>query len=424
MGFFNLFRKKQEKIQKELEENLSAENIKITMIRTWFDDNFNEKVKDAKSKGKKLYNEIIEYFSTINSLLDILMATDFEKHDKTYAIVNMTKDTFVKRSKNILNLLPATESEVNYSFLNGFYFKSMDLIDKLKNIEPKQAIFLSRYFKNETKNIIEQIKKIESHLIDFKEFLENDAKFLKLNNELEKKLMNIFSCKSKLEELKNRSEGLDIELEKAKLFNKEIKDSHNKLLDSDEFRAYESLKTASINIEKNIKNIKNEVENIFSKVQRPLKKLAYIKPEKILDEVIASPFSVLLQNDNKVKDFFEQIITFSKERKISLKPTDEAKVLKLINNFESIKKLIEKYKSLDIEKWKIEKELSKLDITKKQKDINEKLNRNIKRIEQIEAEIKNIDVEKNQVEANMKSLKEAVEKDFLENINRKVIIEL
>jgi hypothetical protein len=340
----------------------------------------------------------------VKKLNNSLWDKTFEKDQKIYTPVNMVKDNYVKKSLSLLNNVPAIQN-FDYSEINDFCSGTEKVLKDMKNIPPKQAVLLSKYFKGETSRIIKTLKDIENMKGKIKSVL--DGKALWLGGEVDSRIERIHGLESKVNDLKKQETTL---LEKTKMREKESKEKNRELerfLSGKDFREFEDLGSEIKRLEMEKSNTENELREELAGVKRPLKKLEYSlkqegKEKSSLVKAAHSPMKVLFREQGEV--FLKEALV--KLRELMLKDNEKERVEELITKIDNnyIAELRDRYKFLegDIEDKRERKQTSDAVEKKKTKE---------REIENLKKEILDYEKERQKISEGMKETTDEIDKE-------------
>lgn len=391
MGFFDRFKNQEEKIKKF--------EVNINSLEKWFQEKFSSEIENSKKDSDKIKAETIRLLKETRIHLDKLEKASFEKNDKMFSAVNMLKDSFVKSSKLSLYKL---EKDTSLTTIKS-------VIAEVNNISPKQAISLSNYFKAYMADIINNVKKASDNLKkldDYKILIvqEKLMKFLEIKkektNDNEKIIISKIDVKSRIEELKKDIESL--------IEDKEI------LSQSEESRKLKNEKISLVNKKNKIEKLELLIKEKLSPLKRPLKKLEHQAKDKLIEDLIHSPFKTFLNND------INPVISKLKENlyNLNLKENEMKKLEEFFSVDLSQYKL--KYINLKQNIEKIKELISESKLEEKIKSIENLIKRKENQIKELEKEIVSLN---KRYEENKKILEEN-KKDFENYILNKLNIEL
>lgn len=401
MAFFGFFRKKQE-------EQPTPETFDVGLgeLSEWFDRAMNEEIRKKRLESEGIYNTLLERFSEVKQSLDKLDRARMLGAERVHIAANMIKESFVKKTYHTLNSLTAFNQQnfrPDYEYFLAYQDKSMEAIKELKNTTPKQAILLSRYFKRESENLVDCIKKAEELSLNFKEFLKTGSGALGIKERIRNMVREGSEIMRDIERIDLRTKDLEEELKHKKEKKAELEKRFLDLLKSRDWNELNRLSKEIVNVRERLREAESRIDAELSTVRRPLKKLEHslaragISPiqKNTLQDFIRNPLRAILP-DKGEKDLQIVLRALKKQidkGRIEVKDKDQVKVDDLIEKLErDIPELKFKYKELREVVERIEKQLESLSTLEKSKEV-------------IEAEIQKISEETGRLQEELTGLK-------------------
>lgn len=402
MGFFD-FLKGKEEVPEEPEDMGSVE---LGSVKEKVEGAISGDISKERERVRKLYSKIKEDFREVKKLNGELSGKEFKSGQRVDAPVNMIKDNYVRKTISLLNNIPAVSS-FEYKEVTDFCSGTGKILKNLRDIPPKQAVLLSRYFKGETSKIIRTLKEIEERKNEMESLLK--GKSLLLEGEINSRVDRISGLMKRSEDLKKQEETLR---EKIKAKEKEWKEKEKELkefVSGEEFRGFEGLGSEIQKLEKERTEIANELREELSGVKRPFKKLEYsLKQEggkSALSRVAHSPMKTLFQ-DQGDSLLMEALVRL---RDLNLKDNEKERVEELIKKVELgyLSKLKDRYKFLEGEVKEKKEKGEKSDIPEKKKAKE-------RETENLEREILDYEKEREKIAKNREETRESIEKEKVE----------
>ncbi len=427
MGFLDKLRKNRKEtiIEKEPEHLVE---VKINDVVDWLNRETANDIERSKKELSKKWGLLVSRKDEILSALKKLGKDSFEPNDKTYAVVNMTKDSFVSNSTVQLNKI-ARMPDSNYSSAKRFHSTLSDILNKI-SVNQKQSYIMSNYFKGSFGGVIKSIKLLDEQLSGYNKTIE-EGKALKVLEEVG----NLASEHNKIGEEKSYLDDSQREFsEQVKKAEQELSGARNelnRLRESEDWGRISSLDKRKGEIEKEISDINFLISEELSIIKRPLKKLAHddkrfsLSRSQVSDieNSIKSPLKEFLGNH----DGFKQTINTLKTniRDLNLKDTELDKLGKLFSGLENGEILNLRRKTFELEKAKSKIMLDRSSL-EKLVDEESKLSRGIvdmdTTIKKTEKELSEVQRKRKETESSISKIKSDIEKTIFENLNRKVKI--
>ena len=419
MGFFDFLRGKDELPQPE-----DAGRVELVKVKELVEKSVSGELRRERKKAEDLYAKIREGIREIKKLNARLAEKKFEENEKIYTPVNMVKDNYVRKTSSMLNSVPLIEN-FTYSEITDFCSGMSKILNEVQNIPPKQAVLLSRYFKNETSRIIKILKEISEAGKDMRSLL--DKSRLRLENEINSRIDRILGLKRKLTDLEKEEKLL---LEKTESKKREIEERERELktfLSGEEHSRLEKLQNEIKKLREEKDELEREIRDSLSGIKRPLKKLDHsLKNEKdkekrsILSKVTHSPFKTLFleQGDSMLLE------ALAKLREFDLKDSERERVEELSKKIELgyISKLRDRYKWLESEIAEKEEEMRSSDFQERVKGMEREIENLKHQISELKKERKRVEEIRDDVTKEISKEKTDLESLLLREINKKLDI--
>jgi len=299
-------------------------------------------VRREKAAMKDTHTRLMKHFSRIRDLNRLLETRSFEKQDRIYTAVNMIKDNYTRKSYSLISGLPQVR-RFDYEEIRRFHEEAMKAINDLNSIGPRQAVLLSRYFKDETGQIIKTVRMAEEDAKKLGEALGSGSKVW-FDKRLHKDVVEIEYLKRRLNETarlqssaKARKNDLEKQLESRKKALEEFMKS--------------PLYGRATGLESQLRELrgkKEELEQIvltsLSEIKRPLKKLEhYLKEEeahssgeiKLLESILHSPEQAFFSGsgDVVIRGMADRMKQLNDEGKLELDDKERAGVVEFLERF-------------------------------------------------------------------------------------------
>lgn len=429
MGFLNIFRKRKEKPEPQETEQRTEESVLATdEILEWMDKEFREKLDRAHSKASEIQNSVMDGFSRLRDSVSILEKASFEKQDRRYAAVNMVKDSFVKRTYSLINNVRKIQGDLNYTGLKDFHSATSRVVNKLKNLSPKQMVMLSSYFKKECNNVISKMRRVEDDVKSLGGFLESDARVMRMIQDVNMSVLKQGELLRELNSIGKRGDEIRNKLDDLKGVKKEKESGLQRLLKSREWRELESIKEKTERIRQEMSDIENRVNEKISSVKRPFKKLKHVLDAETTtkESFPDNPFREVIMRDreNWLKNTLDSIRDFSESGRIALKPSEKKRVLDLIKTLESeIPRERERHRKLANDMNEKERGL-KTDVIRKINSLKGAIKNSAEGMLSLEKEANAIWDDKERIKGDLIEEKKKTERLILESSGRKVRIKI
>ena len=343
MGILDIFKRKKEP-EKPAEETASTE-VHIDEVHDWVNETLAGKIKDRHDKANELYSEVMKGFARVKGSADSLEASRFEGDEKISAVVNMTKDLFVRRVHNLVAGPQGFQGKhVDLKVLNDFQDTAADALADMNSITPKQAFLLSTYFAKESSGVIDSIKDTQEKLSVLKEFLTNEGETIQLAHSIKSRKDQQSLLRLRLTTVEKEESGIEMRIRELRNRTEKNLAEIEGIIKGHEYAEYNSIVEQ---IEKNRKKsaaIREKVTEEFASVERPLKKLEYLVSknypilkgqEAVLEGMINRPFETLEKDGGGIKDVLLLVRKAALEEKMMLKDRERDRIDEIISNMDT-----------------------------------------------------------------------------------------
>jgi hypothetical protein len=335
MGIRDFFRRKKEP-EKVPEEAAPAE-VHIDEVHDWVNQTLAGKIRDKHERANELYSDVMMGFGEIKESADVLEQAMFANEEKLGAVVNMTKDLFVKRVHSLVNSMQAFQGKpIDVKVLNDFQNSAAEALADMGSTTPKQAFLLSTYFAKESSSVIDSIKETQEKLSILKEFLEAEGETIHLAQSIKSKKEQQSMLRLRLDSVEKEESGIEMRIRELRNKTEKNLAEIEGILKGHEYAEYNKILERMEKNRKRSDSIKERIAEEFLSIQRPLKKLEYLvgknypilkEQEIILDGIINRPFETLEKNETaRIREALLLVRKASAEERISLKSSELEKV--------------------------------------------------------------------------------------------------
>jgi chromosome segregation ATPase len=357
MGILDRFRRKKQP-EKPAEETTPTE-VHIDEVHDWVNQTLAGKIRDKHERANELYSDVMKGFGKIKESADILEQAAFTSDEKLGAVVNMTKDLFVKRVHTLVNNMQGFQGRhIDLKVLSDFQASAADALADMSSITPKQAYLLSTYFSKESSGVIDNIKDTQERLSVLKEFLEAEGETIQLAHSIKTKKEQQSLLRLRLNTVEKEESGIELRIKELRNKTEKNLAEIEGILKGHEYAEYNQILEA---IEKNRRrsaSIKERITEEFLSVQRPLKKLEYLvsknysilkEQETVLDGVINRSFETFEKNEEStIRDVLLLVRKANVEEKMSLKSSELEKMDEVVSRLDTnLKDLKTEYQELE-----------------------------------------------------------------------------
>jgi hypothetical protein len=345
MGIFDIFKKKKEPEQPPQAVPESTE-IHIDEVHDWVNQTLSGKIKDKHERANELYAAVMKGFTGIKESADLLETARFDNPDKLGAVVNMTKDLFVKRVHNLVSGAQEFNGKpVDFNILKQFQLASEEALSDMSSITPKQAYLLSTYFNKESSGVIERIKETQENVSILKEFLDAEGETIQLAHSIKSRKDQQSLLKMRLNTVEKEESGIDMRIRELRNKTEKNLAEIDSIVKGHEYAEYNKITEQMENARKRSSLLKEKMVAEVSSVQRPLKKLEYLvsknypmlkEQEVVLDNMVNRPFEAVMKNtEQEIREILLLARKAFLEERVSLKDNERQRIDDLVSRLET-----------------------------------------------------------------------------------------
>lgn len=362
------------------------EFIQFSELKQWLDDN-NVELKKVKEKFKEL--ESVK--AGISEKLKVLSNVDVSKakaEDKVKNFVQGNLPAYINAITLFLKrvALPEELDHVNLEIFCDSFEKEFEDLNKrtFRNFQ-----IIRELVGKELEEVVKSVKKLE---LLVKEVKKSSSKIRKIANAkakvefIEDSMENKEKNKIRRDELKKVKEDLVNSCGK-------IKKEAESLKHSKKAKNLEKLKVEEKTVSDDIKELEIELTNLFSPLQKALKKYNNLCFIKKVDSYIENPAEALLSDSKlEILKFLKDVNKMIEEGKIDLKEDKKKKTVESLDKLDEsfIKKFIGNHSSLKKKLSSIKDDINSNTVLKEIENLEKELNICSFRIENTEREINKI----------------------------------
>lgn len=347
----------------------AATGVRLDDVMKTVESEISDRLTDELKKVAKLYGKINHGLAEARKHASELEKKKFEAGDKTYAVVNMTKDNYVKKANSLISGSPRINN-FNYEETSAFCTGTKKILNDLLNIPPKQAILLTRYFKKESSKMITVLKETDVAFMEMETLL--NSSMLGFYSAANKNMVDIWQLVYRSEDLAGQAEKISGRIKAAKAELAEREKEAGAFASGEEGRKHSGMVEEIKKLEAERTELGNIISDRLSAIKRPLKKLEHAAANEggkdkasLYSRISHSPMKVLMQEqgDALLMEALEKL------RDIGLKDEERERVEELMKKIELgyISELTDKYKWLETELAEKRKEFEKSAFPEKNK---------------------------------------------------------
>ncbi len=336
MGFLNIFKKREEPLPE-----LPPADIRLSGLYEWLGQELSEKIQSARRKAGEIQEGIARDFGQLGDSAKRLGKAEFEARDKAYAAVNSVKNTFANRAQSLAGKCPAPVQD-SYSGVAEFRERAGDLLRGLMEINPRQGMILSSYFKRESAPLMAGIKKISGSLEGLQRLLDYEGRPLfvleeagRVSREIGRRLENLRNLDKREREIEGEIRALKEALSRRE---KEL----GGVLKDPGWRELEKAKREGVDLEARASDLRFRLGEELSSAKRPLKKYLHLKSGELsredrnfLERFVKSPLKAVMSGRTGQLNSHLLTLKGMVGREINLKDKEVQKLEELIRRMES-----------------------------------------------------------------------------------------
>jgi len=362
------------------------EVVNFSEIEQWLDSH-NSEVNIIKENLRELENLKLEIFENLK-ILEKVDLTKSKVEDRVRNIVQGNLPAYTNTLSIFLRkTITPKESDINglESFCDTFE-KEFDSLNKrtFRNFQ-----IIRELVGKELEDVARSVKSLELVVKELKRSSEKVRKITGLKENVKLIEDNLNSKEKndrKRQELQKQKEEL---LESCKRISKELENLKN----SKKAKDLEILKSDEKNISDNLRSLENDLVNLFSPLQKALKKYNNICFIKKVESYLENPVDTLLNDsDLEILKFLNDIKKMIEEEKIDLKDDKRKKTVESLDKIDEdfVKKFISGHASLKKELASVQREIKINSLPKDMAELEKELNISMFKTENINREINKI----------------------------------
>lgn len=423
MGFFDFLRGGKEEDDGPGREPEDIGPVEILKLREVISARMSGDLGEEKAKAKEKHGEIMTHLEKVRELGNDLLKEKFKSGQKHDAPVNMIKDNYAKRAVSVVDGVPYV-GEFSHAELSSFCSELERRLGGIENIPQREAMTLSKFFKDGMSKIVREMKKIEEKRSEMLSIIQEKALLVEGENEKRtKKLLEMFRKRRDLEGqeavLKEKIGDMEKETEQKK---RELND----FLKSAGYKDYLRLGKEINRLSEEKEQARCELRREMSAVKRPLKKLVHSlkggnEKESIarLSGLSKSPLKTLLEGGDSV---LSEALEKMKEVDVKGKQEEKIEELRKKVGLGYTSKLIDKCRYTDSEIEDLRKKMENSAALRKEESMKGEIRNLEKMVEEYKKEAGKIEENRKETESEMKREREELESFLAEKAGLKTEI--
>ena len=349
--------KKKQIVEEKIGESVSPthKNTNLENIPNIIQDVTNLRQKTLIAEVKSFQKRIESDRKTLLSIADQLRKDNLSTKDMDPHLVILVNRGKKEVISSIQNEFQVKFSEIDsFERVLDFQRNSSRRIKKVGDMLGKHSRVIHIFAKKYAKKLKDDLQTLTDNLTEVNTLISNYDSNQELLNSVKSILTDFADAKKDIVKQERRKSQLE-ELAKNE---KQNKINFTKLIDemksSSQYKEFQDIQNKLILISEEEKTIKNEIEEQFIKISRPLNKYVYIssldKPLKIMaEELAASPYDVISQiNESNIITILNSVQSGIVSGAVSVKDIEKSK--QAINDIQSSLSDFIKQKSAFVEK--------------------------------------------------------------------------
>ena len=353
--------KKKQIVEEKIGESVSPthKNTNLENIPNIIQDVTNLRQKTLIAEVKSFQKRIESDRKTLLSIADQLRKDNLSTKDMDPHLVILVNRGKKEVISSIQNEFQVKFSEID-SFERVLYFQrnSSRRIKKVGDMLGKHSRVIHIFAKKYAKKLKDDLQTLTNNLTEVNTLISNYDSNQELLNSIKSILTDFADAKKDIAKQERRKS----QLEESAKNEKQNKINFTKLIDeiksSSQYKEFKDIQNKLILISEEEKTIKNEIEEQFIKISRPLNKYVYVssldKPLKMMIESLASsPYDVLtITNKSGIDTILNSVRSGIESGSVSVKDIEKSK--------ESINKIQNLIPTLIKQKLEFTKKISNL----------------------------------------------------------------
>ncbi len=390
MNFFrNLFKTKEEDVKVE-----ELENWIVTHIKT----------EDVKEELQRIQNIREQLKQNLKKLEEVEIKDQVPQKAKD--VVKGNIPAYIRAVEIFLEKTNIPE-ENNPEKIIDFYESTQKELDNLGKRTARNFAIMQTLIGKELADTAKNIKEIDEATKN----LVKKAQKLKKIEEIKKHIKRIEEARKNKEEYERLVGEYKKEKERLAQEKKELEKEIKRLEEGKEAKELQQLKKQLEGVEHKKKELDNELLNLFSPLEKALKRynnMFYIK--KVEDYIESATETLKQDKELEIIKYFNDIKKMVVEGKMELKDDKKKKALESLErlNKDYLTRFIKEHEELDKERANIEQKIIENKYEKEKRELHNKIIEKDKRTEEIEKEMGKIK------EENIKEHVKEIEKELKE----------
>ena len=433
MGLFGSIFGGRKKNEVPVKTASSVIEMKVSDTVNWISSEYGKFIEDDKKKFSSLSTDISENIRKLQKIVSDIEKGSFEGDDKTYAAINMIKDTWAKKaSVNISNYERDVASmimdDIDFTSFRNQFHRTLKLMEDTGMI-PKQRIVMGKFFQKESSRLADIFSAIGVKLDEMREIINGKSTLKNLSN-VEGIIKKMSDIDNETAELNVRRDAISIDLEKMKLKEKNAKKKLHEVTKSEDWKKMEDIEREQDKWKNALNDTENRIIGKLGDVKRVVKIFSHDcenatkSDRKVAEKFSESPMKAFLEGDpGEIQAVFKEILLKWTSGQFNVSEKDSSKMKNLKDIVDS-KWLAVKRAEYDNAKDMIsdcKNRLDKIAVHDDKRDAERTAERAKKEIEDLQKDMGSLESKINEKEKEI-ALKKSEIVDYIKmEMNREVV---
>jgi hypothetical protein len=296
----NLFKKIS--LAKKDEEKLPEEySLELSELSGWLNSFVEHEFEKIKPDIEDNLSALAEQKSTLFRLVDELESAALHNPDiseKEKQIMEGNRVSFIAQHKQFLNAITFSE-EINCLVTSEFCKNFEEALVRLAKSTARNQAILSQFFADHVLSINKSIKLMGDAVNNVRELLDDNSVGIDDIDDIQKSISEIKAKKKILEELEQELDVLNKKLSNSIFMRDKFLKKKEELKQTDSYLQFQNSSQQREELWKQLKSCEEEIGNIFSLLNKPMRKFERMLAENvhIIQKYIEAPVDALVFDD-------------------------------------------------------------------------------------------------------------------------------
>ncbi len=415
---------KREPKEPEEEEEIQ---IELTRLDQWVEKKLTMGFSKIQASIKEDLKKIDELAERLKEELKELKEAGLRNDkitERERQIMEGNRESYIHQHKIFINKMDIPET-LTYKNTSEFCEEFEQLLLQLAKSTGKSHLIMSEFFLKNSKQINKTIKAMSDINSGIKEQMQDYDIDLEANEQLKRLITELKAKTRRQKEIREETETLKTKLSNSRQMKQKIEKQISQLKESESYNEFQRLNSKKEEEWDKLKDAETEINNLFSAINRPMKKFKRIAFDDVntIQAYLENPVSALTEDaEEKILRILKSLKQAVSENKLSLKEKDLEKYKERIDSItkEKIEKTKDQYLRAKKEIKEIDQKIRNNRALQELNDLNYKMEHATNQVELL-----NDKLEKNQKDGekiNIGELKEKTEKKLERTFDKKIRI--